>query len=79
MVPAQQCLQRFDRAGTQAENRLVVQRQLFPLDRLAQFRFEAQLRQCFAMHIHAIQLVAAATLILGVIHRDVGVAQEVRR
>ena len=74
--PAHERLEAADVRRGQLDDRLVDEREVVALDRLAQLGLERQALDRRGVHVRVEDLIAAAAGRLGAIHRDVGVAQQ---
>ena len=79
VVPAQQRLGADDRAVVDAHHRLVVQAQRVVGERRAQRGLERVLAQPVLGQVRVEELVGVAAEVLGAVHRDVGVLQQLLR
>ena len=78
MVPAQQRLESADAPVSQGNNRLVVQLELVPLDRVAEVGLDEQALLGRHPHRGVEDLKARFAKLLGPVHRGVGVSKYVR-
>ena len=78
MRPAQQRFHPADAAGAEIEDRLVVERQLLVRERAPQPVLERDALQRLRVHERVEELVVVAALLLGLIHRRVGVLDQRR-
>jgi hypothetical protein len=78
VVPAQQCLRADNRAVAQRDQRLVVKLQLVAFECLAQVPLELDAFKHSGSHRSVEELVAIAARLLGAVHRQVGIANELR-
>ena len=74
--PAHERLEAADLRRGQLDDRLVDEREVVALDRLAQLGLERQALHRRGVHVRVEDLIAAAARRLGAIHGDVGVAQQ---
>ena len=74
--PAHQRLEAGDLAAAQGDQRLVVERQLVALERLAQLALDLEPAQRPGPHLGVEELAAGAAAFLGPVHRRVGVADQ---
>ena len=76
MVPAQQRLEAGDATGGQLDDRLVVQHELVAGERAPQVCLELASLKCLLVHARLEDDVRALATLLGLVHRDVGVAHQ---
>jgi hypothetical protein len=79
VVPAHQRLEAGDPASLQVDDRLIIELKITPRDRLAQVEFQASAQFGLQSHLRLEETVDAASVLLGAIHREVGLLQQRRR
>ena len=76
VLPADQRLEAGDLAGAQADHRLVVERELVAVERVAQLAFDLEPAHRAGPHLGVEEDAAGAAAFLGPVHRRVGVADQ---
>ena len=76
VLPADQRLEAADLAGAEVDDRLVVERQLVAVERVAQLAFDLEPAHRTGPHLGVEEHAAGAAAFLGPVHRRVGVADQ---
>ena len=79
MLPANQGFHAGDAAAAQVDDRLIVQHELFALERAPQAGLEHRVLERRSGRFVRVELVGVLALLLRPVHRDVGVLQQCRR
>ena len=76
-APAQQRLGTDDAPVAQVDLRLVAHHELFTLDRAPQLALEHQPLDRGGVHLRRVERIGVAAVLLGVVHRRIGVADQI--